>query len=263
MLKFFSKVKSRFLRLPLLLLVRPQLFKLPYDINRLGTEYGGWHFAKTKSLHASQVVFCGAGEDISFDIAFAALYSANVFVVDPTQRAVSHVKSVISRAGSGSKSDFVRGGKQNPSSYDLTLVSNTQLHLVEYALWNKNCTLKFFTPKNPQHVSHSIVNYQNSYKTDSSFVEVKARTISSLIECGILPSDIEILKLDIEGAEHEVIKCMLDEGLRPRQILVEYDELLAGHLRGIYRFRNTHIRLKSFGYKLFYREAGNFSYILI
>ena len=70
-------------------------------------------------------------------------------------------------------------------------------------------------------------------------------------------------KLDIEGAEHEVIKCMLDEGLRPRQILVEYDELLAGHLRGIYRFRNTHIRLKSFGYKLFYREAGNFSYILI
>ena len=193
MLKFFHKLKSRFLRLPFLLFVRPRLFKLPFDIDRLGTEYGGWYFAKTKSLHSSQVVFCGAGEDISFDVAFAALYSANVFIVDPTQRAVSHVKSVISRAGSGSKSDFVLGGKQNPSSYDLTLVSNTQLHLVEYALWNKNCTLKFFTPKNPQHVSHSIVNYQNSYKTDSSFVEVKARTISSLIECGILPSDIEIL----------------------------------------------------------------------
>ena len=148
MLKFFHKLKSRFLRFPFLLLVRPRLFKLPFDIDRLGTQYGGWYFAKTKSLHSSQVVFCGAGEDISFDVAFAALYSANVFIVDPTQRAVSHVKSVISRAGSGSEADFVLGGKQNPSSYDLTLVSNDQFcifaPLLQYFLpFPKRC------PANP------------------------------------------------------------------------------------------------------------------
>ena len=94
-------------------------------------------------------------------------------------------------------------------------------------------------------------------------MEAEARAIFELVDCGILPDDIEILKLDIEGAEHEVIESMLGKSLRPRQVLVEYDELATGGLNGINRFRRTHKKLKSFGYNLFHREGFNYSYLLV
>ena len=263
MIKFLRKVKFKFQAALSALFARPSLSRVPFEIERIGTEYGGWWFAKTKTLKGSKVVFCGAGEDISFDIGFASLYSARVYIVDPTPRAIDHVKSVLSRSGSGSESGFALGGKQDPSSYDLSGIRGDQISLVEYALWNKNSILRFYSPSNPEHVSHSIVNYQNSYSNDSDYIEVEARTILDLVECGILPSSVEILKLDIEGAEHEVIENMLASNFRPRQILVEYDELSTGGLRGIYRFRRTHKKLNSFGYKLFNREGLNYSYLLL
>ena len=141
MFSILRRLKSKLSRIPVALFARPSLSIVSFEIERIGTEYGGWHFAKTKSLEGSKVVFCGAGEDISFDIGFASLYSASVYIVDPTPRAINHVKSVLSRAGSGSESGFVLGGKQDPSSYDLSGVRSEQISLVEYALWNKNCRL--------------------------------------------------------------------------------------------------------------------------
>ena len=38
-------------------------------------------------------------------------------------------------------------------------------------------------------------------------------------------SDVMLLKLDIEGAEIEVIDSLFKSKFRPRQILVEFDEL--------------------------------------
>ena len=53
---------------------------------------------------------------------------------------------------------------------------------------------------------------------------------------------------------------MLDDGVFPRQLLVEYDELLSGSVRGILRFRQTHKLLESSGYRLFHRDRANYSY---
>ena len=257
---FFRKVKSVFSKIPVFLFARPSLTRVPFEVECIGTAYGGWYFAKTPRLQGSNAVFCGAGEDISFDVGFAAKYSADVFIVDPTPRAVSHVNSVLSRLGSPATTSYVSGGNQDPTSYDLSNITPNQIKLIKFALWNKSCILKFFAPRNPSHVSYSILNYQNNYVTQGSFLEVEARTINHLISDKILPLFIEILKLDIEGAEHEVIKTMLDDGVFPRQLLVEYDELLAGSVRGILRFRKTHKLLESSGYRLFHRDRANYSY---
>ena len=262
MLTLLNKFRLKLAHITVAALARPPLSKESCQIRRLGTDYGGWHFVESRSLQGCNAVFCGAGEDISFDISFAATYGAQVFIVDPTPQAVSHVESVLSRIGEGAESSFVPDGKQEACSYDLSEIRHTQVVLLKYALWNRVCRLKFFAPKNKEHVSHSAVNYQNSYSTDTPFIEVDASSISDLITRNILPHDIDILKLDIEGAEHEVIADMLDNDTRPNQLLVEYDELIVGSFRGIKRFRKTHKRLCDSGYMLFFRDGTNYSYIL-
>ena len=71
----------------------------------------------------------------------------------------------------------------------------------------------------------------------------------------------EILKLDIEGAEYEVINDVLNYSL-PNQVLLEYDELSDFSLSIIKRVKNTHKKLLNAGYILFKKEGSNFSYIL-
>jgi hypothetical protein len=53
------------------------------------------------------------------------------------------------------------------------------LILEPFALWVENTKLKFFAPANPDHVSHSIVNYQNNYSRDTSNIEVAATTLEA------------------------------------------------------------------------------------
>ena len=260
MLRLLNKFRSKLSRLTVAVLARPAVSKKPFQVKRLGTDYGGWHFAESRSLEGSKAVFCGAGEDISFDISFASIYGAQVFIIDPTPKAISHVNSVLSRIGDAPESSFIPGGKQEATSYNLSEIRPAQVVLLKYALWNRVCTLKFFAPKNSEHVSHSAVNYQNNYSAETPFIEVNASSISDLIARNVLPHDIEIVKLDIEGAEHEVIADMLDNGTHPNQILVEYDELIVGSLRGIKRFRKTHKRLCDSGYILFFRDGTNYSY---
>ena len=93
-------------------------------------------------------------------------------------------------------------------------------------MWDKNQFLKFYSPPNPDHVSHSITNYQNKYKQNTSYIEVEAITIENLLkEINIEKNDIPLIKLDIEGSAMEVLIDFINKDFKPRQILVEIDEL--------------------------------------
>ena len=86
--------------------------------------------------------------------------------------------------------------------------------------------MRFFSPSNPQHVSHSIINYQNQYRENTNFIEVDSITIDNLLDqLNLKKEDINLIKLDIEGAEIEFLVDCFSKGFRPRQILVEFDEL--------------------------------------
>jgi hypothetical protein len=43
--------------------------------------------------------------------------------------------------------------------------------------------------------------------------------------------NLELLKLDVEGAEIEVLKNMIKDKIFPRQVLVEYDEMQFSSLK--------------------------------
>ena len=135
-----------------------------FNIIHLGSEYGGWSFVDEPDLYSCTIISAGLGEDASFDIEFASKYNAKVIIIDPTPRAVSHFKKISQAIGISSKQQYSQGGCQQIDAYDLSKVTKDNFTLVTKALYNKNTNVKFFEPANPNHVSHSIVNYQNNAK---------------------------------------------------------------------------------------------------
>lgn len=229
-------------------------------VTRLGTAYGGWEFVDLPDLPGATILSCGLGEDASFDVEFAARYGATVIIVDPTPRAVAHFRAIESRIGMPALRPYTDDGGLSPESYPLEGLHAAQLVLVEAALAREAGTVRFFAPPNPEHVSHSIVNFQNRYSSDTPYIEVRAVSIDDLV--ALTGANIPLVKMDIEGAEIEVIPHLLDVGLRPTQLLVEFDELNFPSKRSRERFRSVHGRLIDAGYEIAFHDGrSNFLFV--
>lgn len=231
-----------------------------YKLRTLGTDYGGWTFSDSAELNKSLIVSCGLGEDASFDVEFASHYRARIIIVDPTPRAIKHFDEIISRLGEKNNQPYTTTGAQPVGAYDLRNIEPKQLELCDKALWNRNTQVQFFAPTNSSHVSHSIVNFQNNYATNTDHIFVDAITIDKLFEKYNIKK-LKILKLDIEGAEIEVLRDMISKAIYPEQVLVEYDELSVPSKTSKQRIDSTHSALTSAGYVLIHREYANFTYI--
>lgn len=254
-----SRIAQRWALQQLGLLPKMQIAEGTHTLVRLGSEYGGWHIVDEPSLISCTLVSCGLGEDASFDVEFARRYGAQVLVVDPTPRALLHFQGISRRFGMASEAKMSKGGAIDTKSYDLRGLSAERMRIAPVAVWNKTTCLKFYAPRNPSHVSHSIINFQNDYRNDTEHIEVEADTLSGIkAKFGI--SDFHVLKLDIEGAEIEVIEHLVSSGLRPRQLLVEYDELSKPSRRTARRIGHAHALLIGAGYQLLHREGLNFLY---
>jgi len=232
------------------------------DLVRVGSEYGGWTFEHSEDLLNSTVISCGLGEDASFDVEFAAEFHAKVIIVDPTPRAIRHFDEIRKRIGFASERSYVEGGKQSAESYDLRDLSTESLFLEPRALWIEETQLRFFLPANPEHVSHSIVNYQNDYSENTPFIEVPTITLEDLTtkyDLKYLP----LMKLDIEGAEINVVKHMLSNSIRPRQLLMEFDEMNFPSARSKANALATDDLLRRAGYECrFFDGKANVLYVL-
>jgi FkbM family methyltransferase len=196
------------------------------DLIHIGTEYGGW-VVPSRALNSGSICYCaGCGEDISFDLGLIEEYGCPVFAFDPTPRAVEYVRRV---AG------------QNP-----------RYHFGDVGLWHEDGTLRFYAPSNPSHVSHSIVNLQGT----TEYIEGKVRRLSHIMkENG--HGHIDLLKIDIEGAEYKVLDSILEDRLDVRVICVEFDEcfhpLDGGYKR---RIRSSIRALAAQGYRLVCSQGG-------
>lgn len=190
----------------------------------LGSIEGGKTIYNSSNLKNSIVLSAGLGEDASFDVEFASKFNAKVLVLDPTPRAIVHFEKILDRAGQKRTRRYIPGGCQPAESYDLGMVERNQLCLIQKAIWIEETTLKFFAPPNPSHVSHSISNFQNDYRNDTPSIEVQSTTIERILQQEDIVQ-LELLKLDIEGAEIEVLEDLMNKSIFPKQIIVEYDEL--------------------------------------
>jgi len=192
----------------------------------LGSQYGGKRFFDFHELFETTIVSCGLGEDASFDIQFAQNYNAKVIILDPTPKAITHFEDIKEIIGTSSIALDKASWSKDIKEYNLTGINHNQLVLEKFALWTNHESLRFFAPKNPKHTSYSITNYQNEYKLDSDFehIMVESVTIESILSKYNIKK-LQFLKLDIEGAEIEVLKDMLKKKIYPTQIAVEFDGL--------------------------------------
>lgn len=234
--------------------------KNDFNIITLGSKYGGWSFVNNQNLSESTIISCGLGEDASFDIEFANFFNANVILVDPTPRAVNHFNNIVRNLGSEKRINYKNNGAEDVRSYDLRSLKVDQLKLVEKAIWVNDSAVNFYLPKNKSHVSHSIINFQNDYSTETEYIEVEAITLRQLIDEFEL-SYIPILKLDIEGAETEVVNDLLSKKIFPNQILIEYDEMQYLNNEAKSKIYNCHLSLLRANYKLININNLNFLYL--
>lgn len=172
---------------------RRLIFVHQTPVVRLGSKSGGW-FVPLEALRPEGVCYCaGLGEDGTFDIELARQHHCSVFTFDPTPRAVAYAERA--------------------------LKGIAQLTFVPVGLWSESKTMKFYAPRDSRHVSHSVANLQHT----STYFEAPCKAIREIMK-DLGHQHIDILKLDIEGAEFEVLQSLQRDQIRPRALCVEFDQ---------------------------------------
>jgi FkbM family methyltransferase len=157
---------------------------------RLGNKGAQWCICPD-GLSASSVIYSfGVGEDISFDLQLIRQFGVHVHAFDPTPKSIEWL------------------GKQS-------LPENFVFH--DYGIADHDGICVFVPPENPAHVSHTIV----KRKTPRSTIEVPVRRLASIMKSLGHPK-IDLLKMDVEGAEYGVIEDFLNAGIAVGQLLVEF-----------------------------------------
>lgn len=185
---------------------------------KFGSDYGGWDVV-VKNLNAHSVVYSfGVGEDASFDLALIEKYNLAVQAFDPTPKSIEWVKS----------QEFGDNFVMHP-----------------YGIAAFDGTVSFNPPENPDHVSHTMLARPSTQTKAISVPVKKLRTIMQ--ELG--HTHIDLLKMDIEGAEYEVLQDLYVSEIRPEQILVEFHHRFPGV--SLQKTKTAIESLRSMGYQLF------------
>lgn len=208
------------------LAVRPRA-----DLQRLGDTYGGWVVPRSL-LNSTSVVYCvGCGENISFDLDLISTFGCTVYGLDPTPRAVEFVRAAASR--------------------------EPRYRFESLGLWDEAKTLRFYAPRDPTHVSHSVLNLQQT----STFIELPVERLSRVM-ARHGHDRVALLKLDIEGAEYKVLQSVLDDGIAVSILCVEYDEFhhpIDADYRS--RIRRSIRQLERHGFTMVEANAGNYTFV--
>ncbi len=183
---------------------------------------GGWCFTAQGLDQDSIVYSLGVGDDIAFDLSIIEGFGAEVHAFDPT-----------------------------PSSIEMLSTADlpTRFHFYPWAITAEDGALKFY-PRVKKDGSQSTVMFTMIAEDASSenAIEVPAYCLSS-VASRLGHSRIDLLKMDIEGAEYEVLEGMLASPIKPGQLLVEFHHRFPAI--GLEKTADMISLLRKVGYKIF------------
>lgn len=222
---------------------------------KLGTNYGGWIIPSNNTLHENSIVYSGGvGEDVSFDIKLQSKYGCNIYLIDPTEKAIRHFDEC--KKYFSDKSFKFTGGIQN-DYYKEIRDETPDMNKITYipkGLWNTKDSLKFYRQENKDYVSQSLVD--GMFSKDYDIVEVDS--IKNIMKQNG-HSHIDLLKLDIEGAENIVLEQMLDDNIHPKYLCIEFD-LLIKNKDPKKTTQKIVDRLLNNGYRIFVNDKLNITF---
>lgn len=166
------------------------------EMQRIGSEYGGYFLDSSLIVPNTVVYSLGVGEDISFDLALIERFGVTVHAFDPTPKVMKWLAPQV-------------------------LPQQFHFHNVGIADFDGNGT--FYLPLRPDYISHSLVRARQ-FSDDSIRVPMmRLATVMRQLE----HARIDVLKIDIEGAEYGVIENIVRERIPVGQILVEFHHRLS------------------------------------
>ena len=193
---------------------------------RFGSSYGGWWIVPDNIDNELIIFSVGLGEDISFDIAMMETYNCKVYGFDPTPKSIKYIES---------------------------MQLDDRFSLYKYAVSDTNGILTFNLPENELHVSGSLESISSNKN-----IEVVCKNIKTICD-ELQVSQIDILKMDIEGSEYKVIEDMIRSQIFPKQILIEYHHFFDSLTN--MDTQNSIELLLSNNYEIFHIEAYNYCFI--
>jgi FkbM family methyltransferase len=157
-----------------------------------GNKYGGFYVVPEKISKDSIVYSFGIGEDVSFDLDIIKNHECHVFAYDPTPKSIEWI----------SRQDL-------PGKF----------HFLPFGLSHQDGESVFYLPKNKAHVSGSLSLTDNIDAKEK--ISIPVFRLKTLMEKNS-HDHINVLKMDIEGAEYEVLEDIIHSGVVVEQILVEF-----------------------------------------
>ena len=193
-MSIFTKSKQRFRR---------------HKLKQLGIEpvscktsalYGGDHgwVVDESLLNRESVIYSvGVGSNIDFDVELINSFGATVHAFDPTPRSIEWVKD------------------QQPPKHFI-------FH--PFGLSAENGHMDFFPPSKASSTHFSPI---DRYGDTNNVVRAPVKDIDT-IASELNHKEIDLLKMDIEGAEYEVIEALPKNRVAINQILIEFHHMYKG-----------------------------------
>jgi len=184
-----------------------------------GNNYGGF-FIHPQGLNSESIIYSfGIGTDISFDIDIYTRYQPHIYMFDPTPASIDWIK-----------------GKSLPQ----------KMKFYDFGIAKKTSDAFFYLPKNPEHISGSILKHANV----DTLRKVKVPLKSFKDICQQLGhKHINVLKIDIEGAEYDVIESIIKADINIDQILLEFHSRFFE--KGNIKTKHAIKLLNAYGYFIF------------
>jgi FkbM family methyltransferase len=130
----------------------------------------------------------------------------------------------------------------------------TEFIMHAYGIGERDGLVSFFPPHKPEHVSHSVL---PPGSTRARPITVPLRRLASIMQ-ELGHDHLDLLKLDIEGAEYAVIEDLERSDVRPAQILVEFHHRFPAV--GFGKTRAALAALRRLEYRLFAVSPGGEEY---
>jgi len=233
------------------------------NLERFGSNYGGWSICTCSKhgINEGLVVSAGVGEDISFDLEISALFNTRIVLVDPTARSKTHIEKLFTSAPIERTAPYSETGCQPLEAYKATSQMLMNIFFENVALWKNSSGIELYPPNDDKNVSFKIYKSRKISKPVKFFPSIDLPRLIELYE--IRNSEINLLKMDIEGSEYAVLVNLLKTSVRPRQIAVEFDFLRQKNvLIGILKYAQILNKLSKSQYRLIHVEGLNHTFVL-
>lgn len=191
-----------------------------------GNRFADWTFCPDGLNERSVVYSFGVGDDVSFDLKLMEHFRMPVFTFDPSPRSIEWVKT-----------------QRLPEGF----------HFYPYGLGSIDGEISFSEPADPGYHSLYMTN-PGSEEGNGIVTHVLPVNRLETIMKELGHERLDILKMDIEGAEYEVIEEIIALPVEISQVLIEFHHRF-GHI-GIGKTKQAIAALNRAGYRIFNVSAS-------